>query len=64
MNEMFSAIIELVKNGGQAAVWIAVLHYVVSLTKFTLGMGLIFYAIRAIVKGIVALVKHDIDVHK
>lgn len=46
--EMFKAIIELVRSGGSAAVWIAVLHYVVITIQIVLAYGLGFWVLRKI----------------
>jgi len=58
MNEMYSAIIELVREGGQAATYIVVAYYVIGLVKFVLGMGVIGY----VVSKIYSLAKYAIDV--
>ncbi len=45
-SEMFQAIIELVKQGGTAAVWIAVLHYVVILMKYTFIFSGVMWGVK------------------
>ena len=46
MNEqMIEAILQLVREGGQAAIYIVVVYYIIGLSKFALGMGIIGYAI-------------------
>lgn len=55
--EMFKAIIELVRSGGSAAVWIAVLHYAVCIIKLGMGVGLILYCVHKVYD----LIKHGVD---
>lgn len=58
MNEqMFEAILQLVKEGGQAAFYIVAAHYIIGLAKFVLGMGILGYAISKIY----SIIKYDID---
>jgi len=46
MNEqMIEAILQLVREGGQAAIYVVVAYYIIGLSKFALGMGIIGYAI-------------------
>lgn len=58
MNEIIRAAIELVREGGAAAIWIVVVHYFVGLIKFVIGMGIIGYVVSKICK----LIKHAVDV--
>lgn len=55
--EMFKAIIELVRSGGSAAVWIAVLHYAVCIIKLGMGLGLVIYCVQKVYD----LIKHGVD---
>lgn len=58
MNEqMFEAVLELVRNGGRAAIGIVVIHYVIGLIKFVLGMGVIGYAVSKLYK----IIRYAID---
>lgn len=61
-NEMFQAIIELVKQGGTAAVWLAVLHYVVILLKLFIMGSCVYLTAKIIISKIAEMVKHSWDV--
>ena len=60
MNEMFEAIVQLVKEGGQAATYIVIVHYVVGFAKFVIGMGLLGY----VVSKLYNIIKYGIDKSK
>lgn len=58
--QMFEAILQLVKNGGQAATWIVIIHYLIGLGKFLIGMGLLGY----VVSKLYGIIKYGIDKSK
>jgi len=58
MNEqMLEAIIQLVRDGGQSAVYIVIFYYGLSFAKFVVGMGILGYAISKLWK----ILKYGID---
>ena len=60
MSEMFEAIVQLVKEGGQAATYIIIVYYVVGFAKFVIGMGLFGY----VVSKLYSIIKYGIDKSK
>ena len=61
MNEqMFEAVLQLVKEGGRAGTYIVIAHYVIGLGKFVIGMGLLGY----VVSKLYDIIKYGIDKSK
>ena len=60
MNEICEAVVQLVREGGQAAIYIVIVHYVVGLVKFVIGMGLVGY----VASKLYGIIKYGIDKSK
>jgi len=62
--EMLKAILEIVREGGQGAYALVIVHYVFALVRFALGMSLIYVSIKVVaglVKGIYKIENLDKD---
>ena len=52
--EIVKMVMELVRDGGNAAIWIFAIHYIISIGKFTIGFGFLYAAVCkvcAVIKG-------------
>ena len=58
--QIFEAVIQLVKEGGQAAIYVVIVHYIVGLVKFVIGMGLLGY----VASKLYGIIRYGIDKSK